>query len=69
MLSGGVGAKPGDVVDLPESAAFNIVSVGRGVELKEPAAEKSAEATQVEVREPKPETRDPEPPKSGKRRE
>jgi hypothetical protein len=68
MLPGGVGAKPGEIVDVSEGAAFNIISVGRGVELKAPAAEKAAEATKVEVREPKAETRDPEPTK-GKRRE
>lgn len=67
MLPGGVGAKPGEIVELPEMAAFNIISVGRGVELNAQAEE----AAPVETREPQPETRDPELSgggKTGKRR-
>lgn len=72
MLGGGVAAKPGEVVDVSDATAWNIISVGRGVEFKEPAEAGTPSAeTKVEVREPQAETRDPAPAKSarGNRRE
>jgi hypothetical protein len=71
MLGGGLSAKAGDVVEVSEMAAHNIITVGRGEALKAPAEPAPAPTTStVEVREPVAETRDPAPPKArGNRRE
>ena len=70
LLPGGKAGKPGDVVDVSETAAWNIISVGRGRAVREPASEPAApEPKRVEVREPKGEVRDPILPKGGKRKD
>ena len=68
MLGGGVAAKPGDVVEVSEAAAWNIISLKRGEEFVAPAEPAKAGTPNVDVREPVAETRDPAP-KRGSRRE
>ena len=63
MLGGGVAAKPGDVVEISEMAAFNIVTTGRGEYLTEGEPAKAG-TPNVEVREPVAENRDPAPKRS-----
>ena len=71
-LGGGLSAKAGDVVEVSEMAAWSIISVGRGEELKPETRDPKPEGSQttVEIREPVAETRDPAPAKGrGNRRE
>lgn len=69
MLVGGQIGKPGDVVELPDGTALNIIAARRGMEWKaEPGATVAGPATQVEVRDPQPEVREPEVSRSGKQR-
>ncbi len=56
-MIGGKGHKPGDIVDAPEAAAFQVISVGRGVAFEE----KAAAAPKVESADPEPENADPTP--------
>lgn len=57
ILVPGGAARPGEIVDLPEASAWNVVAIGRGEVFTEPA--KAA----VETSDPQPENRDPEPAK------